>query len=539
MAPMLPRLFFVHFEGTSYVVDDEDGQLAAFLIGFLSQTSDDEAYIHFVGVSPEQRGAGLGRLLYERFFDDVRAQGRTTVHCVTSPRTRARSPSTGHWGSRSSGRHGLRRPGRGPLVRLCSPAIRQKPSSGLIRSRADPEGAAVGSQDRARSLLRLPSDRLPMSGPFLRPHRPLPNRSDVRAVMSVAAASSSCSRSRRRCRPVGRRRPARRALRGRGLARAQLAGARDDDRRGRRRWPERGRSPPGRAGRGCAAGDTAHPAAGPRRFDDDHGSELRARPRLDEALEEALDEGTVEPRPRATRPPRRGGASRSPTSSRPFPRPPGEPTRPPLRRPRARRRGRRRGEAPCASSRRVPGQASTAVPYGARCGRCRLPSSSRSSAPVPSSRRRRRRGRGADRATRRRAATRAVRRRECRRSPRRACAPSCARAAEDGSLGLTLDPKGLGASLRIRLGAFERPPRRRDVRRERQPGARRAVEAGTDARPSSGSARSLTKNLELDDAPGVVLALASPAFTTEEAEGLDIRELVSEFTTYYPAASRA
>ena len=38
MAPMLPRLFFVHFEGTSYVVDDEDGQLAAFLIGFLSQT---------------------------------------------------------------------------------------------------------------------------------------------------------------------------------------------------------------------------------------------------------------------------------------------------------------------------------------------------------------------------------------------------------------------------------------------------------------------------------------------------------------------
>ena len=48
MAPMLPRLFFVHFEGTSYVVDGEDGQLAAFLIGFLSQTDPEEAYIHFV-----------------------------------------------------------------------------------------------------------------------------------------------------------------------------------------------------------------------------------------------------------------------------------------------------------------------------------------------------------------------------------------------------------------------------------------------------------------------------------------------------------
>ena len=85
MAPMLPRLFFVHFEGTSYVVDDGDGQLAAFLIGFLSQTDPDEAYIHFVGVSPEHRGGGLGRQLYERFFEDARAAGRTRVTCVTSP----------------------------------------------------------------------------------------------------------------------------------------------------------------------------------------------------------------------------------------------------------------------------------------------------------------------------------------------------------------------------------------------------------------------------------------------------------------------
>ena len=85
MAPMLPRLFFVHFEGTSYVVDDGDGQLAAFLIGFLSQTDPAEAYIHFVGVSPEHRGGGLGRQLSERFFDDARAAGRTRVRCVTSP----------------------------------------------------------------------------------------------------------------------------------------------------------------------------------------------------------------------------------------------------------------------------------------------------------------------------------------------------------------------------------------------------------------------------------------------------------------------
>ena len=62
MAPMLPKLFFVHFEGTSFVIDDDEGQLAGFLIGFLSQTEPEEAYIHFVGVAPERsrRGARTG-----------------------------------------------------------------------------------------------------------------------------------------------------------------------------------------------------------------------------------------------------------------------------------------------------------------------------------------------------------------------------------------------------------------------------------------------------------------------------------------------
>jgi ribosomal protein S18 acetylase RimI-like enzyme len=85
MAPMLPKLFFIHFEGTSFVAEDDDDELVGFVCGFLSQTADDEAYIHFVGVDPEVRGTGLGRTLYERFFEEVRAQGRSTVRCVTSP----------------------------------------------------------------------------------------------------------------------------------------------------------------------------------------------------------------------------------------------------------------------------------------------------------------------------------------------------------------------------------------------------------------------------------------------------------------------
>jgi ribosomal protein S18 acetylase RimI-like enzyme len=86
---MLPKLFFIHFEGTSFVAEDAEGELLGFLCGFLSQTSDEEAYIHFVGVSPEERGGGLGRQLYERFFDEVRTRGRSVVRSVTSPVNRS------------------------------------------------------------------------------------------------------------------------------------------------------------------------------------------------------------------------------------------------------------------------------------------------------------------------------------------------------------------------------------------------------------------------------------------------------------------
>ncbi len=82
---MLPRLFFTHFGDTSFVAEDESGRLAGFLCGFLSQTHPEQAYIHFVGVAPEQRGAGLARELYDRFFAAARDRGRATVHCVTSP----------------------------------------------------------------------------------------------------------------------------------------------------------------------------------------------------------------------------------------------------------------------------------------------------------------------------------------------------------------------------------------------------------------------------------------------------------------------
>ncbi|GMA58032.1 acetyltransferase (GNAT) family protein [Alicyclobacillus sacchari] len=84
MTHLLPRLFFEHFQPTSFIVEN-DGMLSAFLIGFVSQTHPNEAYIHFVGVNPELRKSGLARQLYQKFFDVVQDMGCNIVRCITSP----------------------------------------------------------------------------------------------------------------------------------------------------------------------------------------------------------------------------------------------------------------------------------------------------------------------------------------------------------------------------------------------------------------------------------------------------------------------
>ncbi|MET7462475.1 GNAT family N-acetyltransferase [Nonomuraea sp. NPDC005501] len=81
----LPRLFLDHFHRTSLVAEDGDA-LAGFLVGFLSPSVPDAAYIHFVGVHPSRRGDGLARRLYRGFFDLAAADGRTRVRAITSPR---------------------------------------------------------------------------------------------------------------------------------------------------------------------------------------------------------------------------------------------------------------------------------------------------------------------------------------------------------------------------------------------------------------------------------------------------------------------
>jgi predicted GNAT superfamily acetyltransferase len=78
------KVFFMHFNNTTYIAEI-DNNLIGFLIGFLSQSEENTGYIHFVGVHPNYRKAGIGRLLYQNFFNTCIANKRSIVKSCTSP----------------------------------------------------------------------------------------------------------------------------------------------------------------------------------------------------------------------------------------------------------------------------------------------------------------------------------------------------------------------------------------------------------------------------------------------------------------------
>lgn len=93
---MLPVLFFNHFASTSLMATIEQAteepveaiskpRIIGFLAGFHSPTIEGCAYIHFVGVDPEFRSAGVGKQMYEQFFVNALQAGCTQVRCITSP----------------------------------------------------------------------------------------------------------------------------------------------------------------------------------------------------------------------------------------------------------------------------------------------------------------------------------------------------------------------------------------------------------------------------------------------------------------------
>lgn len=84
LSHMIPKVFLLHFHTTSLIAE-YNGNMIAFLIGFDSQAYLNEAYIHFVGVHPNHRKQGIGRSLYELFFERCQRANRKVVRACTSP----------------------------------------------------------------------------------------------------------------------------------------------------------------------------------------------------------------------------------------------------------------------------------------------------------------------------------------------------------------------------------------------------------------------------------------------------------------------
>jgi ribosomal protein S18 acetylase RimI-like enzyme len=80
----LPRLFLDHFASTSLIAETGD-DLTGFLVGWVSPSQPDVAYIHFAATRPDLRRSGLARSLYERFAAQAVAAGCTELQAITSP----------------------------------------------------------------------------------------------------------------------------------------------------------------------------------------------------------------------------------------------------------------------------------------------------------------------------------------------------------------------------------------------------------------------------------------------------------------------
>ena len=83
LSAMLPKLFLNHFDDTSLVIEKE-GQMIGFLIGFMSPGLKNEAYVHFMGVHPDFRKAGLGNQLLTSVEMEARRNGIHQLFILTT-----------------------------------------------------------------------------------------------------------------------------------------------------------------------------------------------------------------------------------------------------------------------------------------------------------------------------------------------------------------------------------------------------------------------------------------------------------------------
>lgn len=76
-------IFFYELGDLALVVENE-GLIIGFLLGFVANHPVKTGYVHLVGIHPEFRRQGVGRLLYEHFTTACRTAGCVRMKAITT-----------------------------------------------------------------------------------------------------------------------------------------------------------------------------------------------------------------------------------------------------------------------------------------------------------------------------------------------------------------------------------------------------------------------------------------------------------------------
>jgi diaminobutyrate acetyltransferase len=79
------HIFTKFFKSTSFVAEFPSGEIAGFILGFISQENPEESYIHMLCTDPKIRGKGIGRKLVEKFLNTSALKGCKKVYLIVKP----------------------------------------------------------------------------------------------------------------------------------------------------------------------------------------------------------------------------------------------------------------------------------------------------------------------------------------------------------------------------------------------------------------------------------------------------------------------
>jgi GNAT superfamily N-acetyltransferase len=75
---------FAYEFGEHGLVMERDGDVVGFLLGFVTATDPVVAYVHLVGIHPDHRRRGVGKMLYERFAESCSKKGATRIKAIAA-----------------------------------------------------------------------------------------------------------------------------------------------------------------------------------------------------------------------------------------------------------------------------------------------------------------------------------------------------------------------------------------------------------------------------------------------------------------------